>query len=154
MQVGHFLKDRQSKNSEWEKIEWEKLVRSNQATLVLMQRLAERGLVTQEMLKMAALPTIPPPWRVQDGSVMNADSVAMPLPPNEGADSAEEIQRHPDQPAAHKQETSAPHPTAPPQQRPVRGVGPAGAKASQSAASTLGALHAPAHLGEHIWASA
>lgn len=90
MQVAKFLKERQDKTPEWETTEWQKLLRSNEATLVLMQRLSDKGLVTEDMLKMAALPQSPPPRRNEGQK--GADPAAGSSP-----DLAGEIQRHPQQ---------------------------------------------------------
>jgi hypothetical protein len=100
VQVATFLKDRQDKDAAWEQKEWQKLLRSNQATLMLMQRLSDKGLVTDEMLKMAALPHVPPPRRNGAPQAVE-ESVSLPIDP------ASEIQRHPQQPGAHAQQPQA-----------------------------------------------
>ena len=99
VQLSKFLKERTCKDAAWEKEEWAKLLRSNQATLVLMQRLSDKGLVTDEMLRMAALPDVPPPRR---GPV--EESVSLPIDP---ANPAAEIQRQPQQASAEAQRPPA-----------------------------------------------
>jgi hypothetical protein len=71
MQVTEFLKDRANHDAEWEERAWAKLLNSNQDILVLMQRLHEKNLITQDMIQMATLPTKPPPRH------MEADSKAI-----------------------------------------------------------------------------
>lgn len=61
MQVTEFLKDRVHHDADWEEDAWAKLLNSNQDILVLMQRLHEKNLITQDMIQMATLPTKPPP---------------------------------------------------------------------------------------------
>lgn len=99
--MSKFLKNRPSKDATWEKEEWAKLLRSNQATLVLMQRLSDKGLVTDEMLKMAALPDVPPPRRGEAAKEGWEESVSLPLDP------AAEIQRKQQQSAAQGQQPHA-----------------------------------------------
>lgn len=60
------MKDRVNHDAEWEENAWAKLLNSNQDILVLMSRLQDRGLVTQDMINMATLPDKPPPPREQD----------------------------------------------------------------------------------------
>jgi hypothetical protein len=65
-----------------------------------MQRLSDKGLVTDEMLKMAALPDVPPPRR--NGTPQPyEESVSLPIDP------ASEIQRQPQQHSAHAQQPQA-----------------------------------------------
>lgn len=66
VQVTEFMKDRVNHDAEWEEAAWAKLLNSNQDILVLMSRLHERGLITQDMINMATLPDKPPPSREQD----------------------------------------------------------------------------------------
>jgi hypothetical protein len=61
LQVTDFLKDRNNHDADWEEDAWAKLLNSNQDILVLMQRLFEKNLITQDMIQMATLPTKPPP---------------------------------------------------------------------------------------------
>lgn len=65
-QVTEFMKDRVNHDAEWEEAAWAKLLNSNQDILVLMGRLHERSLITQDMINMATLPDKPPPPREQD----------------------------------------------------------------------------------------
>jgi hypothetical protein len=60
------MKDRVNHDAEWEEAAWAKLLNSNQDILVLMGRLHERGLITEDMIRMATLPDKPPPPREQD----------------------------------------------------------------------------------------
>ena len=60
------MKDRVNHDSDWEDAAWAKLLNSNQDILVLMGRLHERSLITQDMINMATLPDKPPPPREQD----------------------------------------------------------------------------------------
>jgi hypothetical protein len=60
------MKDRVNHDAEWEEAAWAKLLNSNQDILVLMGRLHERSLITQDMINMATLPDKPPPPREQD----------------------------------------------------------------------------------------
>jgi hypothetical protein len=99
VQVTAFLEDRQDKDAAWEQKEWKKLLRSNQATLMLMQRLSDKGLVTDEMLKMAALPDVPPPRRNGMPEPVQ-ESVSLPIDP------ASET-HHPQQHGIHAQQPQA-----------------------------------------------
>jgi hypothetical protein len=60
------MKDRVNHDADWEEAAWAKLLNSNQDILVLMSRLHERNLITEDMIRMATLPDKPPPPREQD----------------------------------------------------------------------------------------
>jgi hypothetical protein len=70
------MKDRVNHDADWEEAAWAKLLNSNQDILVLMGRLFERKLITQEMITMATLPDKPPPPREQDMRGMSASADA------------------------------------------------------------------------------
>lgn len=76
MQVQEFLRDRVNNDAEWEEHAWAKLLNSNQDILVVMQRLHEKNLITQDMIQMATLPTKPPPRHLDADSkpISMADS--------------------------------------------------------------------------------
>lgn len=67
-------------DAEWEEHAWAKLLNSNQDILVLMQRLHEKNLITQDMIQMATLPTKPPPRNGEADSkpISMADSHQVP----------------------------------------------------------------------------
>jgi hypothetical protein len=78
LQVTDFLKDRVHHDAEWEENAWAKLLNSNQDILVLMQRLHEKGLITQDMIQMATLPTKPPPRQHEaDSKAISVDANGM-----------------------------------------------------------------------------